>query len=213
MKEKQLALFGESRTPVRVISSHERNPKIHILGGVLLGNAVRCLPSQLTTPPMLETPISIELTEAQYEEGRTIGRASMEEAIRKKYRTTIYGKQPQQRRMLDNEQGYCAELSVSLLTGLPWQANEGYQKGAPDVGNYIQVRYSHYQKGHLLVRPKDPKEHLYVLVTATGRIYTLWGGLWGIEAMNDDYLKAPADRPPAYFVPQDKLQPIPILEQ
>lgn len=76
-----------------------------------------------------------------------------------------------------------------------------------DVGN-VQVRVTAHEQGCLIVRPEEKAEDLpWVLVVGSGSRYRLAGWLWGRETRRGEWLRAPADRPPAYFVPQKFLRP------
>jgi hypothetical protein len=58
--------------------------------------------------------------------------------------------------------------------------------GAPDVAGY-HVRSTHRPQGRLIVRPGDPAENLYVLVTGQGQQWRVIGTITGEEAMRAEY--------------------------
>jgi len=81
---------------------------------------------------------------------------------------------------------------------------------AADISENVQVRTSLRHEARLRILPNDNPEHYYVLVTGTGPVYCVRGWIKGSEGRQEEYISAPNNRPPAYFVPQDKLYPISI---
>lgn len=77
-----------------------------------------------------------------------------------------------------------------------------------DVGR-VQVRVSAHPHACLLVRPNEEAlDDPWVLVVGEGNTYSIVGWLWGRETRREIWLRSPAGRPPAYFVPQEALRPI-----
>lgn len=103
--------------------------------------------------------------------------------------------------------GACGEIAVAKWAGQYWGGDIGTFKAA-DVGSRVQVRTRTKLNGELIVREKDNADHAYVLVTGVGPELFLQGWCWGHEAKQPEYWKAYGGKPPAYFVPNEKLRPM-----
>jgi hypothetical protein len=107
-------------------------------------------------------------------------------------------------------EGTLAEIAVAKALGIFWNGGVGEFKG-PDVGTNIQVRWTNKATNKLIVRDADRSENTYVLVTGECPEYNIVGWIEGTEAKQDRFLFGPNGRPPAYFVPQEELNPIESL--
>jgi len=106
---------------------------------------------------------------------------------------------------IDDIEAAAAEYAASLAMNTSWQAGVNTFKGA-DNGNFTQVRATRLENGSLIVREDDPDEHRYVLVIVESeKRFNVVGWLFGSDAKQDHWKKAPNGRPPAYFVPQGEL--------
>lgn len=77
-----------------------------------------------------------------------------------------------------------------------------------DVGR-IQVRVTDREDGCLIVRPDEGHDNdPWVLVTGTFPHYVVRGWIYGHEARQPEFLRAPNGRPAAHFVPQAALTPV-----
>lgn len=76
-----------------------------------------------------------------------------------------------------------------------------------DIKPNIQIRGSTNKHGDLIIRFKDDPSHKFILVTqgSQSNIFLIIGWIMGEEGKKSTYLKAHAGRPPAYFIPQYKL--------
>lgn len=101
-----------------------------------------------------------------------------------------------------------AECATAKAANLYWSGSVNTFKEA-DVGTKIQVRWSdrdyRTQKTSLIVRPEDPDDHFYVLVTGRGDLFHLHGSMLGSTAKNPKWLSAPNGRPPCWMVPRNEL--------
>ena len=86
---------------------------------------------------------------------------------------------------------------------------------APDVGNFVQVRYSARDDGCLLVHlPEegDNPDHVFVFVTGHVPEMDVRGWAYGREAQRQEFWRR---RPPpassCFFVPQSELRDVSIL--
>lgn len=104
-------------------------------------------------------------------------------------------------------EGACAELAVAKALGTYWEGGIDTFK-AGDVGG-LQVRWTPSHSNSLIVRPQDPDEDRFVLVTGVCPRYVVHGWLTGRDAKDPQWERAYNDRPPAYFVPAGALTPFP----
>lgn len=90
-----------------------------------------------------------------------------------------YGKPSADQLWLD-KLGCLAELGYCLWKGVPWEGRVNNFKEA-DVGRKTQVRGAHGHGRNLILRPDDPDDHYYVLVTVTGNLCKVHGWVKGAE--------------------------------
>jgi hypothetical protein len=83
----------------------------------------------------------------------------------------------------------------------------------PDLGKNLQIRSTISHNYSLIVRPVDPDEDFYILVTGTAPEYWVRGYIVGTAAKNDRWTRDPNERPDAYFVPSEALLPIEDLKE
>ena len=102
-----------------------------------------------------------------------------------------------------------AEFALAKYLELPIEIR--FVSGKGDVGDY-EVRWTPEHGYRLIVRPDDPPDLRYVLITGTHGCYRLRGWLYGYEAQHEqEWLEGHNGRPPAYFAPQSALHPIETL--
>lgn len=103
-------------------------------------------------------------------------------------------------------EGACAEQACAKALGLHWGAGVNTFK-APDLGGNIQVRSTTSRS--LIIRDRDPDEDIFVLIVGQAPRYEIVGWILGKDGKNPLWRKdANNIGRPAYFVPQDKLNPI-----
>jgi hypothetical protein len=95
------------------------------------------------------------------------------------------------------------ELAVAKALNLYWDGSVNTFK-KPDVGRY-QVRHTKLPHGCLIVRPGDPDEDTYVLVTGEIPVFKVLGEIDGRTAKSVPQKDHGNGRPPAHFVPQEML--------
>jgi hypothetical protein len=100
--------------------------------------------------------------------------------------------------------GLTAEYLVARETNQFWYP----YKGDCDVGLHVEVRQTRKEDGCLIVRPKDNTDADYFLVVGSFPYLRIVGWIEGGFAKDDDFIQAPAGRPPAYFVPQSALKEV-----
>jgi hypothetical protein len=103
--------------------------------------------------------------------------------------------------------GARAEIAAAKVMDIPFDLRVDTYKAA-DLGDHVQVKGRSKHDYELLVRPDDPDEHAFILVTCEGgegsplRVH---GWMWGGEAKQAEWLATHGGRPPAWFVPQSAL--------
>jgi hypothetical protein len=106
----------------------------------------------------------------------------------------------------------CAEKAVAKLLRLPWDTRLGrFHK--PDVGPY-GVRHTMVHTNGLLLRPGDPKEIPYILVTGHAPAFCIRGWLWGSEVMVSEWERASGPKFkdfPCWIAPQECLHDLSTL--
>lgn len=105
-------------------------------------------------------------------------------------------------------QGCLGEMAFAKAFNRYWSGAGCSYHLDDDVGN-VQIRVSAHENACLLVRPNDGAlDSPWVLVIGEGRSYKIAGWMWGRDTRRNEWLRDPAGRPPAYFVPQDALRPV-----
>jgi hypothetical protein len=119
--------------------------------------------------------------------------------------THTYGMDPA-KGMTNHRLGALAELAMATFLNVPWEPSEGATK-EPDLPPDWQVRATDKARGSLIVRGNDPEEHRYALVIQDSPGWFLVvGWIRGKHAKRDEYRRAAAGRPAAWFVPQGALR-------
>lgn len=95
-----------------------------------------------------------------------------------------------------------AELAAAIYLKKPWNGGVNSFKRA-DVGQNIQVRYTHWPDGCLCARPKDNPYHIYVLVTGVPPTFNIVGWLTGRDIMVDEFKITVSNE--YWRAPQDKI--------
>ena len=116
-----------------------------------------------------------------------------------------------QERVAEEAEGVAAEWAVAKYYGLPFdpmKANDHY-KAKADVGNAIEVRWSKWNDGHLIIYEYDRKTDIAVLVIGKSPTYTIRGWIPVAVAQKDRYRHA---QQPTWWVAQHHLQPIETLK-
>lgn len=102
-----------------------------------------------------------------------------------------------------------AEAVVAKYLNLYW--NPGGMNAPADVGDKVQVRWSHRPDARLIVHVKDHTDQPFVLVTGQLPHFTLVGWMVGRDAQQECYWVDPGTGRPAFFVPQSDLRVMPLL--
>jgi len=104
-------------------------------------------------------------------------------------------------------EGAAGEMAVAKGLGLYWDASVDTFKGSPDLPG-IQVRTRSRDDYDLIVRPDDPDNEVFVLVTGRSPTFWLRGWINGREAKQEQWKRTYGGRPGAFFVPVSALHPV-----
>jgi hypothetical protein len=104
-------------------------------------------------------------------------------------------------------EGAAAERAVAKALGIYWPNSQGPEHGG-DLPGEREVRWVKQAHLSLIIRPGDPPERRYYLVSGREGSYTVHGWIFGHEARREEWSKAPNGRSPAWFVPQSVLRPL-----
>lgn len=107
-------------------------------------------------------------------------------------------------------EGAAGEMAAAKAMGTYYSGSINTYRTGGDVGA-IQVRTRSRPEYDLLIRPGDRDGDVFVLVTGRSPDLDVRGWILAKDAKRACWLKAYGGRPPAYFVPQDQLNPISSL--
>ena len=107
--------------------------------------------------------------------------------------------------LAQDAQSIASEWVVAKLMGYRFDPYEQKGKRIADVGDNLEIRWTKYDYGKLIVRKYDRNEDIAILVTGEGPTYTVVGAMPVKMARTDKY-KHPTQ--PNYWVPQPDLRSI-----
>jgi hypothetical protein len=111
-----------------------------------------------------------------------------------------------------NVLGACGEMVVCKALGWFWSPSVNTFHRVADIGRNVEARTTSRQDGCLIVRDNDPDDRYYVLVIGEAPAFHIAGWIKGGDAKRDEWLRDPGLKRSAWFVPQDKLKPLPERE-
>jgi len=111
----------------------------------------------------------------------------------------------------ENAEAVGSEIAVAQYLGIKnfIPTIDTFKKQA-DVGNTREVKWTSYAFGHLVISPSDRIDHVAILVTGRGPVYSIAGWIPIIMAKKPKYHNASYN---AYWVPQNNLFPIEDLRK
>jgi len=108
----------------------------------------------------------------------------------------------------DDIEGAAAELAVAKLINQYWWADVGDWRKA-DVGKDVQVKWTSYPTGHLIIWPEYDSSQWFYLVLGKIPDMNVVGCIQAGEAMaHDEWLKDPNGRGKGWYIPQSVLSPV-----
>ena len=111
-------------------------------------------------------------------------------------------------RLRDDVVGACGELAFAKVVGANWDEKINTFHSVADIADVVEVRATTRDAGHLLVRPDDPPERWYYLVTGDPPVMTIRGGILGSAARRNEWLQEWNAGPAVWAVPQSALTPL-----
>ena len=99
--------------------------------------------------------------------------------------------------------GALAEIAAAKALNMFFRGDVDTFKN-PDVGEF-QVRYTKTDPPVLIVRSGDADNEKFICVTGEAPSFKVHGWMTAGEGKQKQWKRAPYGRPPAYFIPIDKL--------
>ena len=155
---------------------------------------------------MAAEPIWVALNEQERAMGAKEGAARQDDAVRRGLKDK-YGFQGDPLEIHVN--GARGEIGFAKVVGAPWRSSVGTFKSGHAVGK-LQVQTRSRHDYELIVRPEDrPVEsEPFVLVLGNFSLFAVIGWIIGRDARRDEWRQTHANRPVAWFVPQEALRDI-----
>jgi hypothetical protein len=152
---------------------------------------------------MAAEPIWVALNEHERAMGAKEGTARQDDAVRRGLKDK-YGFEGDPLEIHIN--GARGEIGFAKVVGAHWRSSVGTFKSGYDVGK-LQVRTRSRHDYELIFRPDDqPMESQpFVLVLGNFSLFSVVGWIIGRDARRDEWLQTHANRPKAWFVPQERL--------
>ena len=113
-------------------------------------------------------------------------------------------------RVTELSEAIAAELVVSRAMSYPYDPFSDTFKTSADVGKNLEIKWTGYDSGHLIVYPTDRDSDVAVLVTNRHPRYVIKGWMPVTVAKKERYKKHDQD---SWWVSQINLQPIDSLER
>lgn len=104
-------------------------------------------------------------------------------------------------------EGACGEVAVAKVLKRYWNGSVNSFKTGGDVGE-VQVRTRSKHCYDLIVRAGDRDDDVFILVTGTAPIFRVHGWIYGWDAKRPEFVQTYGNRPGAYFVKSEHLNPI-----
>jgi len=113
-------------------------------------------------------------------------------------------------RVAEIAESLAAEVVVARYFTLPYSIDDSCFKRAADVGSGLEVRWTRYDSGQLIVYPNDRETDVAILVTGrSGKGFVIAGWMPVKVARRSRYKSGTQN---SWWVPQGDLQPITALE-
>ena len=101
-----------------------------------------------------------------------------------------------------------AEMAVARYFDLPFDAFESKRKIKADVGENLEVKWTHWHDGQLIIHEYDRNSDIAILVTGYYPFYRLAGWIPVVMAKKDKYRH---HNQPNWWISQHNLMPIDTL--
>jgi len=104
-----------------------------------------------------------------------------------------------------NAEAIGSEMAVAVYFGIPnFEPTVNTFKMKADVGRSVEIKWTRYQHGHLIIKPSDRDEDVAILVTGASPHYELRGWMSIKRAKTNRYLTLDG----SWWVPQLDLLPL-----
>jgi len=109
-------------------------------------------------------------------------------------------------RVAEIAESLAAEVIVARYFALPYSIDDSCFKRAADVGSGLEVRWTRYEAGQLIVYPNDREDDVAILVTGrSGKGFVIAGWMPVKVARKSRYKHGSQE---SWWIPQDRLSPI-----
>jgi hypothetical protein len=149
----------------------------------------------------------VELTKWELNFAAQVGLTRRIESMTNSNVSPKYGKKPDETLWGIDIEAACAEMAVAKCLNVHWDCSVN-RYGKNDCGDVMefQVKHTIGEDNSLLVRDNAKDDEIFILVCGQAPKFRVAGWLRGKEIKLEKYVRAPAGRPPAYFVPQSDLK-------
>lgn len=107
-----------------------------------------------------------------------------------------------------NIEGACGELAFAKFANQYWNGSVNTFKSGGDVGK-LQVRTRSDHSYDLIIRPDDRDSDYFILVTGQAPVFRVRGFILAGDAKRmTDCIQTHGGRPPAWFIPSNRLNRI-----
>lgn len=107
---------------------------------------------------------------------------------------------------IDRMGARCEAAGKLYLNPIRWHACTERFKGAPDLGDFIDVKGRCRDTDDLIIHQDANDGFAYLFISAEHHPdYLIFGWAWGHEAKQERWLRGPKGRNPSYFMPVDDL--------
>ena len=154
-------------------------------------------------------PRRVRLTYYELAMASDVGRRRHIESILKGSTHRVAHEQGEARGWQQNINGACGECCVAKATGRYWGGTTETFKREGDVGRGVEVKTRSRHEDKLIVRPDEPDEAMFWLVTGLAPEWLVWGWMLGGAAKRKEWLEDPNGWGEAYFPPHEALEPLP----
>lgn len=113
-------------------------------------------------------------------------------------------------RLTDEIVGSASEMAVCKAIKATWTPSINSKSKEPDIVPNIGVRSTVNENGSLILRPQDPDNYYFFLVTGTPPAINVIGYIKCAEGKRDEWWRDPNGHGGAWFVPQEALRKVKV---
>jgi hypothetical protein len=149
--------------------------------------------------------VAVLLTEEYLNRCREWGKVRNDFSIKAKHMHERDGHQDRSpaERLSDDVEGVCCEMAVAIALGIPYVFTNNVGQSADVAG--FQVRGTRHHNGHLILRPWDHEDEVYILVTGSEGFYRVQGWMTGWDLRTKKYWNHERN---AWWAPISDLSPM-----